>query len=221
MAEILDPIEQRDPHLREAVLFKRLPELLATILACAPGWARRLDGVEPSTVTSRAMLARLPILRKSELRELQAANPPFAGLAIGGPKNWNRIFVSPGPIFEPMAETSDPGRGRRALNAAGFMPGDIILHAFAYHLTPGGFILDNAARAHGCVVIPAGSGNSDAQVEAIAHLRPAGYLGTPDFLKVLILRFAKNMRHAGSEFSSATPPPRPGSSRMNRKHAKG
>jgi phenylacetate-CoA ligase len=186
MTAIIDPIEQRDPGLREAELFERLPKLLARAMVNAPGWARRLEGVDPALVTSRAMLARLPILRKSELKELQAADPPFAGLAIGGPESWSRIFASPGPIFEPMARTSDPGRGRRALRAAGFMAGDIVLNAFAYQLTPGGFILDSAARAHGCVVIPAGTGNSDAQVEAIAHLCPTGYLGTPDFLKVLI-----------------------------------
>jgi phenylacetate-CoA ligase len=198
MAEIIDPFEQRDPRLREAELFERLPRLLATAMARAPGWARRLDGVEPAAVTSRTMLAQLPILRKSELKELQAADPPFAGLAIGGPESWSRIFASPGPIFEPMAGTSDPGRGRRALRASGFMPGDIVLNAFAYHLTPGGFILDSAARAHGCVVIPAGTGNSDAQVEAIAHLRPTGYLGTPDFLKVLIDKAAALGRDIGS-----------------------
>jgi phenylacetate-CoA ligase len=198
MMEIIDPLEQREPRLREAELFERLPRLLANAMARAPGWARRLDGVEPAAVTSRAMLAQLPILRKSELRELQAADPPFAGLAIGGPESWSRIFASPGPIFEPMAQTSDPGRGRRALKAAGFMPGDIVLNAFAYHLTPGGFILDGAARALGCVIIPAGTGNSEAQVEAIAHLRPTGYLGTPDFLKVLIDKAAALGRDIGS-----------------------
>jgi phenylacetate-CoA ligase len=186
MPEIIDPIEERDPRRREAELFERLPKLLARAMAQAPGWARHLDGIDPLSVTSRSMLARLPVLRKSEIRERQAADPPFAGLVVGGPESWSRIFVSPGPIFETMARTSDPGRGRRALRAAGFVPGDIVLNTFAYHLSPGGFILDEAARAHGCVVIPGGTGNSDAQVEAIAHLRAVGYLGTPDFLKVLI-----------------------------------
>ena len=142
MPEIIDPIELRDPRLREAELFERLPKMLERAVALAPGWARRLTGVNPTLVTSRAMLAHLPVLRKSELAMLQAADPPFAGLVIGGPEGWSRIFVSPGPIFEPMARTSDPGRGRRALRAAGFLPGDIVINAFAYHLTPGGFILD-------------------------------------------------------------------------------
>src|SRR5262245_15437625 len=186
MTEIVDPIEQRDPRHREAELFERLPKMLERAVAQAPGWAQRLAGIKPALVTSRAMLAHLPVLRKSELTKLQAANPPFAGLVIGGPEGWSRIFVSPGPIFEPMARTNDPGRGRRALRAAGFLADDIVINAFAYHLTPGGFILDEAARANGCVVIHAGTGNGDAQVESIAHLRPIGYLGTPDFLKVLI-----------------------------------
>jgi len=198
MTEIVDPIEQRDPRLREAELFERLPKMLERAVAQAPGWAQRLAGFKPALVTSRAMLAHLPVLRKSELTKLQAANPPFAGLVIGGPEDWSRIFVSPGPIFEPMARTTDPGRGRRALRAAGFLAGDIVINAFAYHLTPGGFILDEAARAHGCVVIPAGTGNGDAQVEAIAHLRPVGYLGTPDFLKVLIDKAAALGRDIGS-----------------------
>jgi phenylacetate-CoA ligase len=198
MIPAIDPLEQRDPRLREAELFERLRQLLARVMAEAPGWRRRLDGIDPAAVTNRAMLARIPILRKSELKELQAADPPFAGLSMGGPESWSRIFVSPGPIFEPMAQTSDPGRGKRALAAAGFMPGEIVLNAFAYHLTPGGFILDGAARALGCVVIPAGTGNSDAQVEAIAHLRPVGYLGTPDYLKVLIDRAAALNRDSTS-----------------------
>jgi len=198
MPEIIDPIEQRDPHLREGELFERLPRLLERVMTHAPGWAQRLDGIDPTSVTSRSILARLPVLRKSELKELQTANPPFAGLVIGGPESWSRIFVSPGPIYEPMAQTSDPGRGRRALRAAGFLAGDIVINAFAYHLTPGGFILDEAARAHGCVVIPGGTGNGDVQVEAIAHLRPVGYLGTPDFLKVLIDKAAALGRDIGS-----------------------
>jgi phenylacetate-CoA ligase len=198
MPEIIDPIELRDPHLRETELFERLPQLLERAMVHAPGWARRLVGIDPTSVTSRAMLARLPVLRKSELTQLQSANPPFAGFVIGGPESWSRIFVSPGPIFEPMAHISDPGRGRRAIRAAGFSAGDIVLNAFAYHLTPGGFILDEAARAHGCVVIPAGTGNGDVQVEAIAHLRPVGYLGTPDFLKVLVDKAAALGRDIGS-----------------------
>jgi len=198
MPSIIDPIEQRDARLREAELFERLPKLLERAMADAPGWARHLEGIDPVSVTSRSTLARLPVLRKSELRELQAADPPFAGLVIGGPESWSRIFVSPGPIFETMARSADPGRGRRALRAAGFMPGDIVLNTFAYHLTPGGFILDEAARALGCVVIPGGPGNSDVQVEAITHLRPVGYLGTPDFLKVLIDKAAALGRDIGS-----------------------
>jgi phenylacetate-CoA ligase len=186
MSEYFDSRETRDPEARERALFHALPRVLARSVAGAPGWARHLAGVDPGTVTSREALARLPVLRKSDLKQMQADDPPFAGLARGEPAGFRRIFMSPGPIFEPMGAGRDPWRTARALFAAGFRAGDLVHNAFAHHLTPGGFILDAGARALGCTVVPAGTGNTDQQAEAIAHLRPVGYTGTPDFLKVLL-----------------------------------
>jgi phenylacetate-CoA ligase len=186
MSEYFDTHETRDPALRERALLRRLPRMLARAIAGAPGWARHLAGVDPATITSRKALADLPVLRKPELKEMQAQDPPFAGFAVGELASFGRIFMSPGPIFEPMGSGRDPWRVARAVFAAGFRPGDLVHNAFAYHLTPGGFILDAAARALGCAVVPAGIGNTEQQVEAIAHLRPVGYTGTPDFLKVLL-----------------------------------
>jgi phenylacetate-CoA ligase len=186
MSEYFDTLETRDPAMRERALLRRLPRMLARAIAGAPGWARHLAGVDPATITSRKALADLPVLRKPELKEMQAQDPPFAGFAVGELASFGRIFMSPGPIFEPMGSGRDPWRAARAVFAAGFRPGDLVHNAFAYHLTPGGFILDAAARALGCAVVPAGIGNTEQQVEAIAHLRPVGYTGTPDFLKVLL-----------------------------------
>jgi len=186
MPEYFDSRETRDPAVRERALLRRLPRLLARTMAGAPGWARHLAGIDPAAVTSREALAELPVLRKPDLRQIQAAHPPFGGLAVGEPGAFRRMFVSPGPIFEPMGAGRDPWRTARALFAAGFRPGDIVHNAFAYHLTPGGFILDTGARALGCAVVPAGTGNTEQQVETIAHLRPVGFTGTPDFLKVLL-----------------------------------
>jgi phenylacetate-CoA ligase len=151
----------------------------------APGWKQHLAGVKSGDLTSRQALAQLPVLRKTDLKELQAAQPPLGGFAPGGPATWGRIFMSPGPIFEPMGLSPDPWRGARALFAAGFRPGDVVHNCFSYHLTPGGFILDEGARALGCAVIPAGTGNSELQLDTIEALQPTGFTGTPDFLKIL------------------------------------
>src|SRR5579859_5614878 len=185
MTDHYDSRETRDPAAREAELFSRLPEVLRKALA-APGYAAHLGGVDPAEVTSRAALAALPVLRKADLPALHKAAPPFGGLVAVAPGAFGRLFTSPGPIFEPEPVHADPWRGARALFAAGFRPGDVVLNTFSYHLTPGGFIFDMAARALGCAVIPAGPGNTEAQFELIEAYDPVGYCGTPDFLKILI-----------------------------------
>ena len=180
-----DALETRDPSEREAALFARLPDTLRSAMA-APAYAERLKGTDPASVTSRAALARLPVLRKSELPALHKASAPFGGLVAAAPGSFARLFTSPGPIFEPEGRQADPWRGARALFAAGFRPDDIVLNTFSYHLTPGGFIFDSSARALGCAVIPAGPGNTEQQFELIEAYRPVGYSGTPDFLKILL-----------------------------------
>jgi phenylacetate-CoA ligase len=180
-----DALEMRDPAEREAELFSRLPDILRGALA-APAYAERFRGLDPASVTSRAALARLPVLRKSELPALHKAAAPFGGFVAHPAGLFARLFTSPGPIFEPEGRQADPWRGARALFAAGFRPGDIVLNTFSYHLTPGGFIFDSSARALGCAVIPAGPGNTEQQFELIEAYRPIGYSGTPDFLKILL-----------------------------------
>ncbi|HEX9323002.1 MAG TPA: AMP-binding protein [Xanthobacteraceae bacterium] len=184
-SEFYDALETRDPQTRERALFAQLPDALANAMR-ASGWARQLAGVEPKSVSSRKALAALPVLRKADLKELQRQDPPFGGLAVTPPGKAKRLLMSPGPIFEPEGHGKDWWGAARALHAAGFRAGDIVHNAFAYHLTPGGFILESGAHALGCAVIPGGVGNTEQQVEAIAILKPTGYTGTPDFLKILL-----------------------------------
>src|SRR2546423_511769 len=185
MSDHYDALETRAPPEREAELFSRLPGVLRRAMA-APGYAERLKGVDPAEITSRTALASLPVLRKSELPALHKAAPPFGGFVAGPLGSFGRLYPSPGPIFEPEPAHADPWRGARALFAAGFRAGDVVLNTFSYHLTPGGFIFDASARALGCAVIPAGPGNPEAEFELIGAYRPIGYSGTPDFLKILL-----------------------------------
>jgi len=180
-----DALETRDPATREAELFSRLPAILRRAME-TPGYAAHLRGIDPAAITSRAALATLPVLRKSDLPAFHKAAPPFGGFVSKPASAFARLYTSPGPIFEPEAAHADPWRGARTLFAAGFRPGDVVLNTFSYHLTPGGFMFDTAARALGCAVIPGGPGNAEAQFELIEAYRPIGYCGTPDFLKILL-----------------------------------
>ncbi|MEM8750347.1 MAG: AMP-binding protein [Pseudomonadota bacterium] len=186
MTDHFDSQETRDPADREADLFARLPEYLRNSVSVSQGLAAHLDGIDLSSVTSRAALAELPVLRKAQLMEAQGENPPFGGFANSDALTGNRVFLSPGPIWEPQGIGADPWLGARALFAAGFRKGDMVHNALAYHMTPGGFILDEGLRALGCTVFPAGIGNTEMQVEAAATLKPVAYAGTPDYLKVML-----------------------------------
>ncbi len=181
-----DDLETRTPEAREAALLAALPAQIAHAKEKAPAYAEILAQVDAAAVTSREALAALPVTRKSDLMERQAATPPFGGFAAVPVGAAAHLFASPGPIYE--FDTARPGfwRLERALFAAGFRPGDVVHNCFAYHLTPGGWMMDGAARSLGCAVVPGGVGNSEQQVQAIAHFRPSGYTGTPDFLKVLL-----------------------------------
>ena len=184
--EFYDALETRDSGQREADLFAALPDQIQFAMDQAPGWAAHLADVDPVSITSREALASLPVLRKPELKDQQSANPPFGGFVAGEGKGAMRLFMSPGPIYEPQGSNPDEWGGARALFAAGLRSGDVVHNALAYHLTPGGFMLDTSAIALGCTVIPAGVGNTELQLDTIAHLRPVAYTGTPDYLKVLL-----------------------------------
>jgi len=193
-----DHLETQEPAEREDALFKALPGFLRKATRAAPGLARWLANVDPESVTDRAALARLPVLRKSKLMEFQQAEPPFGGFADPAALRGNRVFLSPGPLWEPELDAQVAENTARAFFAAGIRAGDIVHNAFAYHMTPGGFLLDAGARALGCMVFPAGTGNTDMQVDAAAGIKPAVYCGTPDFLKVMLDRAAET----GKDLSS-------------------
>jgi phenylacetate-CoA ligase len=197
MPENYDALETREPHVRERILFAGLRLVLDNAVK-APGWAKQLAGIDAGAVTSREALAKLPVLRKSDLLGLQKQSPPFGGFAVTAPNKAKRLLMSPGPLFEPEGHGRDWWGAARALFAAGFRPGDIVHNCFAYHLTPGGFMLESGAHALGCAVIPGGVGNTEQQVEAIAHLKPSGYVGTPDFLKILLDAAASAGKDASS-----------------------
>ncbi|MEM7774390.1 MAG: AMP-binding protein [Pseudomonadota bacterium] len=181
-----DALETRDPEARETAIFNLVPDVIRRAKELAPGWSRHLADVDPVAVTDRTQLAQLPLLRKSALKDLQNAEPPFGGFTTKPAGEMGRIFLSPGPIFEPEGLTGDYWRSARALYAAGFRKGDVVHNTFAYHLTPGGWILDAGARALGCAILAAGPGNTEQQLDAIAHLKPSGFVGVPDYLKILL-----------------------------------
>ena len=173
--------------MREASLFECLRGQIAEAQARAPGMAGHLEGIAAEAVTGRAELAGLPVLRKSALIEMQRADPPFGGLTTRPAREFDHVFQSPGPIYEPgLSSAPDWWRMGRALHAAGFRRGDIVHNSFAYHLTPAGQMLESGARALGCAVLAGGVGNTEAQVNAAADVGVTGYAGTPDFLKVML-----------------------------------
>ncbi len=186
MSEHFDEQECRDPQVRETDLFVRLAVHLPNAVKFSSGLEHHLKGCDLSAVTDRQSLANLPVLRKPELMAAQMADPPFGGFANIGQLAGNRIFLSPGPIWEPQGIGADPWLGARALFAAGFRRGDIVQNTISYHMTPGGFILDEGLRALGCTIFPAGTGNTEMQVEAAGALQPVAYVGTPDYLKVIL-----------------------------------
>jgi len=196
--EFYDTLETRDPQARERELLAALPKQIAHAKAHAPAYAALLRDVDPASVTSRAALARLPVVRKSELIERQKRAPPFGGLAAVKPGELARVFMSPGPIYDPEGRGRDYWRFARSLFAAGFRAGELIHNCFAYHLTPAGSMVETGAQALGCAVIPGGTGQTDLQVKAIEHLRPQGYVGTPSFLRIIL----EKGRELGADLSS-------------------
>ena len=198
MADHFDALESRDPAAREADFFARLAPFLGQAMAQAPGLKRHMGDVDPVAITSRAALAGLPVLRKPALMAMQEADPPFGGFVPASVLAGARVFMSPGPVWEPQGLGQDPWNAARALSAAGFARGDIVVNCFGYQLAPGGFILDEGLRALGCTVFPAGPGNTETQIAAIAALKIVGYVGTPDFLKVILDKAAE----AGTDTTS-------------------
>ncbi|MBC7502984.1 MAG: AMP-binding protein [Herminiimonas sp.] len=197
MADYLDSLETRDPQTRERDLLAALPALVARAQTAA-GWARILNGVSAADITSRAALARLPVTRKSDLKDLQKAQPPFGGLTSTAPDRLGRVFVSPGPIFDPEGRSADWWRCARPMHAVGLRAGQLVQNCYSYHFTPAAFMMEGGAAKIGCAVIPAGSGQTEMQVQAMVDLKPHAYVGTPSFLKLII----EKAREMGADISS-------------------
>lgn len=197
MSEFYDALECRDPAAREAALLNALPAQVAHAQQRADAFARALRGVDAAAITSREALSRLPVVRKHELLEAQAAareagGDVFGGFAaIGFGPAMPRVFASPGPIYEPEGRAADYWRMARAIFAAGFRRGELIHNCFSYHFVPAGSMMETGAHALGCTVFPGGTGQTEQQVQAMAQLQPAGYIGTPSFLRIILEKAAE------------------------------
>ena len=189
--QFYDAQETRSPDKREAALMTELPRVIAAAKAHAPAYRGLLAKVRPEDVTDRRALVDLPLTRKSDLIEMQRRDPPFGGLNAAPIASLARVFSSPGPIYEVEGRRPDFFRMARAMYAAGIRGGELIHVAFSYHLTPAGAMVDSAAQALGCPVIPAGTGQTELQLRTITDLKPDAYVGTPSFLKILLDRAAE------------------------------
>ena len=181
-----DRAETQAMHHREKTLFRDLRNLLCHSAKKAPALRLQLKTIDLDSLKDREALAAIPVLRKGELAAMQAKRSPFGGLTTHKAGAMKRLLVSPGPVYEPQGYGRDWWGSARALHAAGIRKGDIVHNAFSYHLTPGGHIMESGAHALKCAVIPAGTGNTEQQIEAIAFYKPTAYAGTPDFLKILL-----------------------------------
>ncbi len=183
---LYDALEARAREEREADLMRRLPGQVAHAKENTPFYRELFDGIDPRSVDSRAALAALPLTRKSELVERQRAQRPFGGLNATAPAKLARIFMSPGPIYDPEGREADFWRTSRALFAAGFRAGHVALNCFSYHFSPAASMFETGLHHLGCAVIPGGTGQTEMQVRAINDLEPVGYVGTPSFLKIIL-----------------------------------
>ena len=198
MTTFFDALETREPAQREAALMAALPAQVAHAKQASAALAQILASVDPAAVTSRKALAQLPVTRKHELLERQQASRAVAGgdvfggfSTLGYGAQMPRLFASPGPIYEPEGAGRDYWRMARAIFAAGFRPGELIHNCFSYHFVPAGSMMESGAHALGCTVFAGGTGQTEQQVQAMAQLQPAGYIGTPSFLKIIVEKAAE------------------------------
>ena len=193
----MDALETRDPAARESALLAALPGQIAHAQKNAPAFAEILKDINAADITSRNALAKLPVIRKYELLEKQKASRAAGGSVFGGfsavsyGQQMPRVFSSPGPLYEPEGSRPDYWRMARAIAAAGFQSGELIHNCFSYHFTPAGSMMETGAHALGCTVFPGGIGQTEQQVQAMAELQPAGYIGTPSFLKLILEKAAE------------------------------
>ena len=197
MTDYYDGLETRSIGEREAALFALLPAQIGHARTASTAFAELLGNTDPATVRDRAALGRLPVTRKSDLQQRQKSQRAIGGDVFGGfstigyGADMPHVFASPGPIYEPEGTGRDYWRMARAMFAAGFRPGELIHNCFSYHFVPAGSMMETGARALGCSVFPGGTGQTEQQVQAMTELKPAGYIGTPSFLKIIVEKAAE------------------------------
>ncbi|MDP2370199.1 phenylacetate--CoA ligase family protein [Rhodoferax sp.] len=192
MTDYFDALETRTPEARDAAHMAVLPGQVRHAQRACAAFAEILGVVDPDSVCSRAALTNLPVTRKHQLLARQQAERAAGGNVFGGfsalayGAAMPRLFSSPGPIYEPEGTARDYWRMARAIFAAGFRAGDLIHNSFSYHFVPAGSMMETGAHALGCTVFAGGTGQTQQQVQAIAELQPAGYIGTPSFLRIIV-----------------------------------
>ena len=197
MTDFYDALETRSPADREAAQMAALPAQVAHAQTHSPAMRELLAGVDAASISDRAALARLPVTRKGDLHERQKTGRAAGGDVFGGfaalryGAQMPRVFASPGPIYEPEGTARDYWRMARAIYAAGFRSGELVHNCFSYHFVPAGSMMETGAQALGCTVFPGGTGQTEQQVQAMAELKPAGYIGTPSFFKIIIEKAAE------------------------------
>ena len=186
MSDFYDDLETLSVDERSNTLLKKLNVQITHVQNHASYYEHHYAGVQVDTLSRLDQLSGLPVIRKSQLQQQQVSLPPFGGLAAYPKNQLANIFSSPGPIYEPSTKRSDYWRFARALYAAGFRSGDLVMNCFSYHLSPAGSMGETGSHALGCAVIPAGVGQTELQVQTINDLKPNAYVGTPSFLKIIL-----------------------------------
>ena len=186
MSEYYDSLETRGPEEREQAQFEALRSQIDHVKQNTTAYAELLTDIDAAAIVDAETFSQLPVTRKSELIDLQKNRRPFGGFTANNAAHYSHVFASPGPIYEPGFAVTDFWRFARCLYASGFRPGDLVHNCYSYHFTPAGQMFDSGAHALGCAVIPAGTGQTELQVQTIIDLKPGGYVGTPSFLKIIL-----------------------------------
>ncbi len=194
VGEYYDKLETMLPAKRQQYLNKKLREQIAYAHQHSPAVKKSFEkaGIKPADIRTTKDLEKLPIIRKTDLLEMQKANLPFGGILGIPQENVERVFISPGPIYE--IQPSSCKWFAKAFWAAGFRKGDVVINTFTYHMSPAGILFHEAIRDCGATVVVAGTGNTDLQIQIMRELKVTGFVGTPSFLNTILKR-AEEMGH--------------------------
>jgi phenylacetate-CoA ligase len=175
------PVEKRVKYLND-----KLTSTIRHAYQHAPAAKSLLDkaGISPEEIQTVKDLEKLPVTRKTDLIEMQKSNLPYGGVLTTPIEDVERVFVSPGPVYE--IQSSDIQWFSRSFWAAGFRKGDVVINTFTYHMSPAGMLFHEGIRDCGATVVVAGTGNTDLQVQIMKDLKVTGFVGTPSFLMTVI-----------------------------------